>query len=50
MENNVLIIEAAYIQGNFGVGVLSIIEELTDDKSLPRQNRKLLLIQHVILK
>lgn len=36
----------AEIREHFGLGVLSIVEEVTDDKSLPKQTRKLLQIEH----
>lgn len=36
-----------YIKETFGENVLNIVEEVTDDKSLPKQTRKLLQIEHV---
>lgn len=38
--------EAEEIQGLFGLTVRRLVEELTDDKSLPKQKRKQLQIDH----
>lgn len=35
-----------YIKTNYGEKVLSIVEEVTDDKALPKQTRKQLQIEH----
>lgn len=43
---NEMIEVKSYIRENFGVEVLSIVEEVTDDKSLPKQTRKLMQIEH----
>lgn len=43
---NEMIEVKTYIQESFGIEVLSIVEEVTDDKALPKQTRKKLQIEH----